>query len=77
MAEIALGKCWTVKALKETIENATPGAMSSHAPEPNEHYDAFLQQMRGRQLIMRDAAGNETARVKLGAAESGKHPEPE
>ena len=70
MGEIALGKCWTTQTLAETVNQARPGYMPSHAPEPNAHYAALLQQVAGGQLVIRNAAGDETGRVQLN--ESGR-----
>ncbi|WP_330970725.1 hypothetical protein, partial [Lysobacter sp. A3-1-A15] len=65
MGEIALGKCWTTRTLAQTVDQAIQGQMPAHAPEANEHYAAFLQRTRRGQLILHDAAGNETKRVQL------------
>lgn len=65
LAEVALGKCWTVDTLRDTVANAQPGVMPHHAPTANVHYDAFLDGMGGRNLVMLDSQGNETERIPL------------
>ena len=65
MGEVALGKCWTTRALTETVNDAVQGRMPAHAPEKNEHYSEFLKRMGHSRLILLDAAGNEKGIVGL------------
>jgi len=65
LAEIALGKCWTLNTLAEVLALAKPGSMPFHAPMANAHYDAFFAQLAAGELILRDAAGRETSRLAL------------
>ena len=57
LAEIALGKCWHIDTLRETIEHPRRGQMPAHAPVENEHYAELLREVKGK-LILRDANGN-------------------
>jgi len=69
LAEVALGKCWTVKTLADVLSRAVPGVMPFHGPEPNPYYDEYLNRIAGGDLIMLDAKGDEISRVPLGGTQ--------
>lgn len=65
LAEVALGKCWHVDTLRELVANARSGEMPFHAPSPNDHYDAFLAQIPGGQLTIKNAEGEVINRTSI------------
>lgn len=65
LAEVALGKCWHVDTLCELVANARRGEMPFHAPASNEHYDAFLAQVPGGQLTVKNVDGEVVERSSI------------
>lgn len=56
LAETALGKCWHIDTLRETIENPRKGHIPAHAPIENKHYAHLIQSLVGK-LILKDLDG--------------------
>lgn len=72
LAETALGKCWHVDTLRETIEDARRGEMSVHAPFENEHYTNLLRSIEGK-LVCRNADGDIKAEFALEKMMDSQH----
>lgn len=65
LEQIALGKCWHVDTLRELTANSCRGVMPFHAPIPNPFYDAFLEQVSGRRLVIKDHEGRVVRTAKV------------
>lgn len=65
LAEVALGKCWHVDTLLELVTNPRGGEMPFHAPLSSDHYDAFLAQIPGGQLTIKDGDGKVIKRTSI------------
>lgn len=72
LSEVALGKCWHVDTLLDLIANACEGKMPFHAPMPNVHYEAFLAETAGGQLVRKNVNGEVTERIALHKQHSGQ-----
>lgn len=57
LEQVALGKCWHVDILRELTANSCRGAMPFHAPLANRFYDAFLSEMSGGRLVVKNLEG--------------------
>ncbi len=65
LAEVALGKCWHAEALRELTMDHRDGVMPYHAPVQNDFYDAFLEELAGGKLIIKNKSGEVTETVLL------------
>ncbi|WP_156357117.1 MULTISPECIES: S1 family peptidase [Pseudomonas] len=64
LAQTALGRCWHVDAIEETLTHQKNGEMPFHAPVSTPAYQKLLKQCSG-QLIMKDKNGDITKKIEL------------
>lgn len=64
LAQTALGRCWHVDAIEETLTHQKKGEMPYHAPVSTPAYHKLLQECPG-QLIIKDKNGEITKTIEL------------
>lgn len=64
LSETALGKCWHIDILRQTIDAPQRGKMPAHSPFENNHYAEILRTIEGK-LVIKDADGNLKEEVPL------------
>lgn len=69
--DLALGKCWGMNVLYETITNSVNGKMPYHAPDPFDAYDDFFAETKGGTMVRKNLGGEIIDRVPLNSLDAG------